>query len=138
MTMAYWLVKSEPSVYSWDQMVADNTTFWSDVRNHQAAANMKAMKKGDKVFFYHSNEGKEIVGIVEVAKEYYPDHTDKNGKFGMVDIKAGKKLKMPVTLAAIKAHPKLKTMALVRQSRLSVSAVSAEEWETIIKLGGIA
>ena len=87
----YWLVKSEPSVYAWDQMVKDKTTFWSGVRNYQAANNMKAMKKGDPVFFYHSNEGKEIVGIVEVAKEYYPDHTDESGKFGMVDLKAGKK-----------------------------------------------
>lgn len=135
--MAHWLVKSEPSTYSWDQMVKDGTTFWSGVRNHQAAANMKAMKRGDKIFFYHSNEGKEIVGIVEVAKEYYPDHTDKDGKFGMVDLKAGKKLKTPVTLAAIKSHPKLKTMALVRQSRLSVSPVTQEEWDIICKEGGV-
>ena len=118
-------------------MVKDGTTFWSGVRNHQAAANMKAMKRGDKIFFYHSNEGKEIVGIVEVAKEYYPDHTDKDGKFGMVDLKAGKKLKTPVTLAAIKSHPKLKTMALVRQSRLSVSPVTQEEWDIICKEGGV-
>ena len=130
--MAYWLIKSEPSVYSWDQMVRDGTTFWSGVRNHQAAANMKAMKKGDQVFFYHSNEGKEIVGIVEVVKEYYPDHTDEDGKFGMVDVKAVKPLKKPVTLTQIKAHPKLKAMALVRQSRLSVSPVTKEEWEEII------
>lgn len=134
--MAYWLVKSEPSTYSWDQMVKDGTTFWSGVRNHQAAANMKAMKKGDKAFFYHSNDGKEIVGIVEVEKEYYPDHTDKDGKFGMVDFKAGKKLKSPVTLTQIKAHAKLKTMALVRQSRLSVCPVTQEEWDTICKAGG--
>jgi predicted RNA-binding protein with PUA-like domain len=134
--MAYWLVKSEPSVYSWDQMVKDGSTFWSGVRNHQAAANMKAMKKGDKVFFYHSNEGKEIVGIVEVAKEYYPDHTDETGKFGMVDVKAGKKLKTPVTLADIKSHPKLKNMALVKQSRLSVCPVSKDEWDVINKMSG--
>lgn len=135
--MAYWLIKSEPSVYSWDQMVKDGTTFWSGVRNHQAAANMKAMKKGDQLFFYHSNEGKEIVGIVEIAKEYYPDHTDKDGKFIMVDVKTLKPLKKPVTLAEIKSHPKLKTMALVRQSRLSVSPVSKEEWSTICALSGV-
>lgn len=132
--MAYWLVKSEPSTYSWNKMVKDGTTFWSGVRNHQAANNMKAMKKGDKVFFYHSNEGKEIVGIVEVAKEYYPDHTDKDGKFGMVDLKAVKKLPSPVTLATIKSTPALKSMALVRQSRLSVTPVTKEEWEIINKL----
>lgn len=132
--MPYWLVKSEPSTYSWDKMVKDGTTFWSGVRNYQAANNMKAMKKGDKVFFYHSNEGKEIVGIVEVAKEYYPDHTDKDGKFGMVDLKAVKKLNAPVTLATMKSTPALKSMALIRQSRLSVTPVTKEEWETINKL----
>ncbi len=133
----YWLVKSEPSVYAWDQMVKDKTTFWSGVRNYQAANNMKAMKKGDPVFFYHSNEGKEIVGIVEVAKEYYPDHTDESGKFGMVDLKAGKKLATPVTLATIKSTPVLKNMALVRQSRLSVTPVTKEEWDKIIDLSSL-
>ncbi|MCE7887445.1 MAG: EVE domain-containing protein [Alphaproteobacteria bacterium PRO2] len=132
--MAYWLVKSEPSVYSWDKMVKDGTTFWSGVRNYQAANNMKAMKKGDKVFFYHSNEGKEIVGIVEVAKEYYPDHTDKEGKFGMVDLKAVKKLPKSVTLATMKSTPALKSMALIKQSRLSVTPITKDEWETINKL----
>ncbi len=133
----YWLVKSEPSVYAWDRMVKDKTTFWSGVRNYQAANNMKAMKKGDQAFFYHSNEGKEIVGIVEVAKEYYPDHTDETGKFGMVDMKAVKKLASPVTLATIKSTPALKNMALVRQSRLSVTSVTKEEWETINKMATI-
>jgi predicted RNA-binding protein with PUA-like domain len=118
-------------------MTGEGTTSWNGVRNYQAAGNMKAMKKGDKAFFYHSNEGKEIVGIVEIAKEYYPDPTDKDGKFGMVDVKAVKPLKTPVTLAQIKAHPKLKTMALVRQSRLSVCPVSAEEWAVVSKLGGV-
>lgn len=132
--MSYWLVKSEPSTYSWDKMVKDGTTFWSGVRNYQAANNMKAMKKGDKVFFYHSNEGKEIVGIVEVAKEYYPDHTDKESKFGMVDLKAVKKLPAPVTLATMKSNPALKSMALIRQSRLSVTPVTKEEWDVINKL----
>ncbi len=135
--MACWLVKSEPSTYSWDKMVKDGTTFWSGVRNYQAANNMKAMKKGDKVFFYHSNEGKEIVGIVEVAKEYYPDHTDRDGKFGMVDLKAVKKLPNPVTLATIKSTPALKSMALVRQSRLSVTHVTKEEWDKIISISSL-
>jgi len=135
--MSGWLVKSEPSVYSWDKMVKDGTTFWSGVRNYQAANNMKAMKRGDKVFFYHSNEGKEIVGIVEVAKEYYPDHTDKEGKFGMVDLKAGKKMPKPVTLAQMKSTPALKSMALIRQSRLSVTPVSKDEWAIISKLAGL-
>jgi predicted RNA-binding protein with PUA-like domain len=135
--MKYWLVKSEPSVYSFDQMLKDKTTFWSGVRNYQAANNMKAMKKGDQVFFYHSNDGKEIVGIVEVAKEYYPDHTDKDGKFGMVDLKAGKKLPKSVTLATMKTTPALKSMALIKQSRLSVTPISADEWKTIEKLAGL-
>lgn len=133
--MRYWLMKSEPFAYSWDQMTKDKKTAWTGVRNYQAAANMKAMKKGDRAFFYHSNEGKEIVGIVEIAKEYYPDHTDETGRFGMVDVKAAKALKKPVGLAAIKTRKDLKNMALVRQSRLSVSPVSAEEWKTICALG---
>ena len=135
--MAHWLVKSEPSVYSWDQMVKDKRTFWSGVRNHQAAANMKAMKKGDLAFFYHSGEGKEIVGIVRVAKEYYPDHTDETGKFGMVDIKAVKALPKPVTLEDIKKEPRLKDMILVNNSRLSVQPVTDEEWKLICKMGGL-
>jgi predicted RNA-binding protein with PUA-like domain len=134
--MAYWLVKSEPDVYSWDKMVKDGTTFWSGVRNYQAANNMKAMKRGDKVFFYHSNEGKEIVGIVEVAKEYYPDPTDKDGKFGMVDLRAVKKLPKPVTLATMKTTPSLKAMALIKQSRLSVTPITADEWKVINSLAG--
>jgi predicted RNA-binding protein with PUA-like domain len=134
--MKYWLVKSEPSVYSWDHMVKDKQTNWSGVRNYQAAANMKAMKKGDQVFFYHSNEGKEVVGIVEVVKEYYPDPTDKEGKFGMVDVKAAKPLKKSVTLADMKTTPALKDMALLRQSRLSVSPVTEKEWNTILKMSG--
>jgi predicted RNA-binding protein with PUA-like domain len=132
--MAYWLVKSEPSVYSFDQMQKDKTTFWSGVRNYQAANNMRAMKKGDKVFFYHSNDGKEIVGIVEVAREYYPDHTDKDGKFGMVDLKSIKKLAKPVTLTTMKTTPALKGMALIKQSRLSVTPITKDEWEIINKM----
>lgn len=135
--MAYWLMKSEPGAYSWAQMVKDKKTGWSGVRNYQAAANMKAMKAGDECFFYHSNEGKEIVGTVIVSKTYHPDPTDEKGKFGMVEVKAGAAFKNPVTLAEIKIHPKLKQMAFVKQSRLSVSPVTADEWKTICKLGGI-
>ncbi len=136
--MRYWLVKSEPSAYSWSQMVKDGRTNWSGVRNHQAAANLKAMKKGDQAFFYHSNEGKEIVGVVEIVKEAYPDPTDETGKFVMVDVKPAKALKTPVTLAAIKSNPALKSMALVKQSRLSVCPVTAEEYKEIAKHGGAA
>ena len=133
--MAYWLVKSEPSSYSWDQLVKDKHTFWSGVRNFQASANLKAMKVGDLAFFYHSNVGLEIVGIAKIVKEYYPDHTDKTGKFGMVDLAPVKPLKTPVTLAAIKAEPKLKDVALVRMSRLSVQPVSDAHWALILKMG---
>ncbi|TXL74772.1 EVE domain-containing protein [Vineibacter terrae] len=133
--MAHWLVKSEPSTYSWDQLVKDKQTFWSGVRNFQASANMKAMKVGDLAFFYHSGEGKEIVGIAKVVKEYYPDHTDKTGKFGMVDLATVKPLKTPVTLADIKAEPKFKDLALVRLSRLSVQPVSDAHWDMILKMG---
>ncbi|GJL86170.1 MAG: ubiquinol-cytochrome c reductase [Micavibrio sp.] len=135
--MAYWLVKSEPFKYSWDEMVNDGTTYWDGVRNYQASNNMKAMKKGDECFFYHSNEGKEIVGIVKVVKEYYPDHTDEKGRFGMVDVKTVKPLKKSVTLKEIKETKSLETMALVRQSRLSVCPVADKEWKTICKMGGI-
>jgi len=134
--MAHWLVKSEPSVYSWDNMVADKRTHWNGVRNFQAAANLKAMKVGDTCFFYHSNEEKAVVGVVEIAKAYYPDPTDETGKFGMVDVKAHKKLKKPVTLATIKADPELAELALVRQSRLSVMPIDAKAWAKIVKLGG--
>ncbi|WP_445501156.1 EVE domain-containing protein [Microvirga sp. G4-2] len=137
--MAKWLYKSEPSVWSWDNQVAqgDKGTFWNGVRNHVAKQNLMAMKKGEQGFFYHSNEGKAVVGIVEVIKEYYPDHTDETGKFGMVDIKAIKALKRPVTLEEIKAEPKLKDMILVNNSRLSVQPVTDEEWAIICKMGGL-
>ena len=135
--MAYWLLKSEPSAYSWDQLVKDKRTNWSGVRNFQAAANLKAMKKGDRAFFYHSGEGKEIVGVAEIVKQAYPDTTDKSGRFVMVDVIPVEPVKTPVSLAAIKATPALKTMPLVRLSRLSVSPVSAEEWRTIAKMAGV-
>ena len=135
--MNYWLVKSEPVKYAWAQLVKDGKTFWSGVRNYQAANNLKAMKKGDQVFFYHSNEGLEIVGICEIAKEYYPDHTDESGKFGMVDVKPVRPLKTPVTLTAIKAEPALADIALIRQSRLSVMPITPQQWKQICKMGGI-
>jgi predicted RNA-binding protein with PUA-like domain len=134
--MAHWLVKSEPGVYSWDNMVADKRTNWSGVRNFQAANNLKAMKVGDSCFFYHSNEERAVVGVVEVVRTYYPDPSDKTGKFGMVDVKADKKLKTPVSLAQIKADPELAGIALVRQSRLSVMPIDAMAWARIVKLGG--
>lgn len=132
--MNYWLVKSEPSTWSWDQHVKKGVQGWDGVRNHQASNNMKAMKTGDLAFFYHSNEGKEIVGIVEVAKEYHPDPTDESGRFGMCAFKAVKPLKTPVTLERIKAEARLKDMVLVKNSRLSVQPVTAAEWEHILKL----
>lgn len=130
----YWLVKSEPFKWSWDMQVKKGIQGWDGVRNYQASNNMKAMKTGDLAFFYHSNEGKEIVGIVEVVKEYHPDPTDESGKFGMVSFKAVKPIKKPVTLAQIKETPQLKNMALLKQSRLSVCPVSNDEWNFILKL----
>ncbi len=136
--MAYWLVKSEPSTWSWDDQMAVDSEHWDGVRNHQASNNLKAMRLGDRAFFYHSQSGKEIVGIVEVVKEYYPDPSDPAGRFGMVDVKAVKPLKSPVTLAAIKQHPVLKEMPLVRQSRLSVMPVTDDHWALICELGGVS
>jgi len=132
--MAHWLIKSEPSVYGWVQFVKEKKTSWTGVRNAQAAINLKAMKVGDRCFFYHSNEGKEIVGIAEVVKTAYPDPTDKAGKAVTVDVKAVEPVKTPVTLAAIKADPRLKEFGLVRQSRLSVVPVSDEQWKMIMKM----
>ena len=132
--MAHWLIKSEPSVYGWVQFVKEKKTSWTGVRNAQAAINLKAMKVGDRCFFYHSNEGKEIVGIAEVVKTAYPDPTDKAGKAVTVDVKAVEPVKTPVTLAAIKADPRLKEFGLVRQSRLSVVPVSDEQWKMILKM----
>ena len=134
--MAYWLIKSEPSAYSWDQLVKDKKTSWTGVRNFQAQINLKAMKVGDRAFFYHSNEGKEIVGIAEVVKTVYPDSTDKEGKSVTVDFKPVEPVKKPVTLAEIKADPKFKELKLVRQSRLSVSPVSDEHWKLLMKMAG--
>ncbi|QFU15106.1 EVE domain-containing protein [Microvirga thermotolerans] len=137
--MAHWLFKSEPSVWSWDSQVAqgDKGTFWNGVRNHVAKQNLMAMKRGEQGFFYHSNEGKAVVGIVEVIREYYPDHTDETGRFGMVDVKAVKALPRPVTLDEIKKEPRLRDMILVNNSRLSVQPVTDEEWEIVCRMGGL-
>jgi predicted RNA-binding protein with PUA-like domain len=135
--MAHWLFKSEPSVWSFEMQTECGAkgTPWSGVRNHSAKLNMMAMQLGDRGFFYHSNEGKAIVGIVEVIKLYYPDPSDAAGKFGMVDIKAVKPLKSPVTLEAVKAEPRLAKMALVANSRLSVQPVTDEEWRVVCEMG---
>jgi predicted RNA-binding protein with PUA-like domain len=137
--MAHWLFKSEPSVWSWDHQVAQGAkgTSWNGVRNHSAKLHLMAMKRGDQGFFYHSNEGKAVVGIVEVIKEYYPDPTDESGRFGMVDIKAVGPMPRPVTLEAIKAEPRLKDMILVNNSRLSVQPVTDEDWTILCRMGGI-
>lgn len=135
--MAHWLMKSEPSAYSWDQLVKDGRTHWNGVRNALASNNMKAMRKGDRAFFYHSNEGLAVVGIVEIVKEYYPDPGDESGKFGMVDVKPVMPMKTPVTLKSIKAEPRLKDLPLVRMSRLSVSSVDDASWKLICRMGGV-
>ena len=137
--MAYWLLKTEPEEFSWDDQVKRGAKGepWSGVRNFQAARNMKAMKKGDQGFFYHTGDEKQIVGIVEVIAEYKPDPTDETGKFGLVDVKAVKDFKTPVTLAAVKAEPKLKDMVLVKAARLSVQPVKENEWKLVCKMGGL-
>lgn len=132
--MAYWLIKSEPFKYAWDQFVADGSTFWDGVRNYGARNNLRSMKKGDLAFFYHSNEGLEIVGIAKVIKESYQDPTTDETAWVVVDFKPHKKLKKPVTLAAIKATPSLANMALIRLGRLSVQPVLDEEWEIIMDM----
>ena len=132
----YWLVKSEPDAFSWDQQVANGTEPWTGVRNHMAKANLAAMKKGDLAFFYHSNTGKEIVGVVEVAREAYPDPTDPAERWVCVDVRAIGPMPRPVALAAIKAEPALADIALVRQSRLSVMPVSPAHWAALCRMGG--
>ena len=137
--MANWLFKTEAATWSWGQQVKRGAKGepWSGVRNHQAAANMKAMQKGDLGFFYHSVDEKRIVGIVEVIGLYRPDPTDGTGKFGLVDVKAVKALPRPVALAEIKATPALKDMVLVKNSRLSVQPVTAAEWRTVLAMAGL-
>jgi len=137
--VAYWLVKTEPGTFSWDDQVKRGAKGepWGGVRNHQAKRNLMTMKKGERAFFYHSGEGKEIVGIVEVVREHYPDPTDPTGKFVAVDVKAIEPLRNPVTLAAAKAEPRLKNMVLVNNTRLSVQPVTTDEWKIICKMGGV-
>ena len=137
--MAHWLVKSEPDSWSWQQMVAAGKkgTHWNGVRNHVAKKNLMTMALGDEAFFYHSNEGKEIVGIVTISKLYYPDPSDDSGKFGMVDLRAVKAVPKPVTLVAVKAEPKLAKMMLVANSRLSVQPVTDAEWALVCEMGGL-
>jgi predicted RNA-binding protein with PUA-like domain len=135
--MQYWLFKSEPGAWSWDDQVKKGVEHWDGVRNYQADNNMKAMKIGDKGFFYHSVKEKQVVGVVEIVKEHYPDPSDKSGRFGMVDVKALYPVEHPVTLAEVKQEPALKDLALVRQSRLSVVPVSKAEWKVMCKMAGI-
>ena len=134
--MAYWLAKSEPSTYSFDQLVKDKQAVWDGVRNYAARLHLKAMKKGDEVLFYHSNEGMEIVGIAKVAKEFYQDPTTDDDAWVAVDLKPYKKLKKPVTLIQVKNDKRLANMALVRLGRLSVQPVTEKEWEIIMELAG--
>ena len=135
--MAYWLLKSEPSAYSWDRLVGDGRTNWDGVRNAQALNNMRAMKPGDRAFFYHSNEGKDIVGVAEIVRGFYPDPNDKSGKLGMVDVKPLMTAARPVTLAEMRTKPELAGMSLLRQSRLSVCPVTDDEWQVICAMAGI-
>ncbi|MEJ7678491.1 MAG: EVE domain-containing protein [Segetibacter sp.] len=133
--MSHWLVKSEPSKYSWEKFVEDKQTHWDGVRNYTARNNLKAMKRGDEVFFYHSNEGLEIAGIAKVVKEAYQDPTTEDPNWVVVDLKPVKKMKKPVTLIAIKADKRLQNMALVKLGRLSVSPITDEEWDIILEMG---
>ena len=137
--MAYWLVKSEPDSWSWDDQVKAGAkgTAWEGVRNHQAKQNLMKMKRGERVFFYHSGDEKQVMGVVEVIGEYRPDPSDKTGAFGLVDFKAVAALPKPVTLSESRAEPKLKKMVLLNNSRLSVQPVTADEWRTISALGGL-
>lgn len=134
--MAYWLIKSEPFKYSWDQFEKDGTTYWDGVRNYAARNNLQAMKKGDQAFFYHSNEGLEIVGIAKITKEAYQDPTTEEKAWVVVDVKPVKALKNPVSLKQIKAEQSLQNMDLLRLSRLSVQTVKEDEWNLILEMAG--
>jgi len=136
--MAYWLVKSEPDAFSWAQQCVNEVEPWTGVRNHSAKLNLKAMKTGDLAFFYHSNVGKEIVGVVEVVREAYPDPTAEKGEWVAVDMKARAEMPVPVTLAAIKDTPALAEIALVRQSRLSVMPISETHWALLCQMGQLS
>ena len=133
--MAHWLMKSEPFKYCWDDLIKDGRTHWNGVRNHQAALYLKAMAVGDEVFFYHSNEGLAVVGIAKVVKTAYPDPSDEKGRFVMVDIAPVRALANPVTLAAMKAEPRLAAMAMFRQFRISVCPIADEEWDVVLGMG---
>ncbi len=135
--MHYWLMKSEPDCFSWDDLVAKKRAEWDGVRNHLAQSHMKAMKKGDRALFYHSNIGLEVVGIMEIVDEAAPDSTDDSGKWIAVDVSPLEKLPQPVTLKAMKAEPALSDMVMIRQSRLSVSPVTAPQYQRILKMGGL-
>ena len=137
--MKYWLMKSEPGAWSWDDQVkaGKKGAEWDGVRNYQASNNMKEMKNGDRAFFYHSVNEKRVVGIVEVVKEYYPDPSDASGRFGMVDVAAVASVPSPVTLADIKAEERLADLPLIKQSRLSVMPIDAKSWKLICKMGGV-
>ena len=136
MAKQYWLMKSEPDVYSYDDLVAEKEGTWDGVRNHTAAINLRAMKVGDEAFFYHSNIGLEIVGTMTISQEYFIDPTDEKARFVAVKVKPVRKIANPVTLKAIKANPKLAEMELIRQSRLSVAPVKPAEWKEILKMAG--
>src|SRR4051812_49070652 len=133
--MAYWLIKTEPHVWSWEDQVKKGVTSWDGVRNYQASNNLKAMAIGDLAFFYHSGDERQIMGIVEVIRPYYPDPSDPAGHFGMVDVKNIKPFPRPVTLKEIKEDPRLQELALVRQSRLSVMPIDAKSWDILTKMG---
>ena len=133
--MKYWLIKTEPSTWSWDDQMQKKTTHWDGVRNYQASNNLKAMGVGDLCFFYHSGDDRQIMGIVEVIRPYYPDLSDKTGRFGMVDVRTIKPLKTPVRLEGIKKEPRLAHLALVRQSRLSVMPIDEASWALILRMG---
>lgn len=136
--MAYWLVKSEPGHWSWDDQVKSGRTSWDGVRNAQASNNLRAMRLGDRAFFYHSADERRIVGIVEVVRTYYPDPSDASGRFGMVDVEAVMPLPLPVGLDQIKADRRFGHLALVRQSRLSVVPIDDQAWTSLCALGGVA
>jgi predicted RNA-binding protein with PUA-like domain len=135
--MAYWLIKSDPETYGWPDLLRDGRTAWDGVRNYQATNNLKAMKKGDKALFYHSGGETAVIGLVEIVKEFYPDPGDEDGRFGMVDVKPAGVLKTPVSLAHIKAEPRMKDLALLRQSRLSVVPIDDKSWKLICAMGGV-
>jgi predicted RNA-binding protein with PUA-like domain len=136
--VAYWLLKSEPAKYSWERLLAEGGTYWDGVRNPQAQSHLRAMRRGERAFFYHSNEGREIVGIVEVVKTFYPDPSDPSGRLGMVDIKPVMPVARRVTLAAMKANPELAQLSLLRQPRLSVCPIDPREWSLLCGMAGIA